>query len=127
MRGQAFTVFKMLIGGVFAMAMLMLIYQAVGNVSCPTYAFDEILDLSVQASRMPGGCFEKRVCFDKGTILSSSAFTKNSVLNSVSFDTSNDFCSSSSKCVLDYKVNLYVKVKCSTTSSCKVFIGDRCP
>jgi len=126
-KGQAFTVFKMLIGAAFAMMLLVVIYQAVNNIGCSTYCVDEIKSLTLQAVNMPGSCFEKQVCFDKGAVIEGSYLKKSLNLASVSVHSplSSIHCSSNS-CEFDFKANLPVKVKCDSPTSCDITIGKKC-
>lgn len=76
MRGQAFTIMKMLLGVAFAMAMLIIVYnlpQSKPNIELSVEAIEQTAQY---ASRAPGKCFEReRVKFIKGEAIRESAFT----------------------------------------------------
>ena len=65
-KGQAFTVFKMMIGVAFAMMLLVIVYSSVKQVDCPSPAFIEVRETVLQASNAPGKCFEiKQLCISE--------------------------------------------------------------
>ena len=133
-RGQAFTVFKMLIGLAFAMALLGLIYEATSNISCPSPAFKEVETIVLQASRAPNKCFERTICFDKNALLEKGYYSKAIGVN-VDFNLPSSFslasCGSGS-CSFSKKISVPVKVTCSPPSSsssspsCRVDLAQTC-
>ena len=126
-KGQAFTVFKMLIGLAFAMALLGLIYQATSNISCPSQGFKEVETLVLQASRVPGKCFERTVCFDKNALLEE-YYYNHAIGVDVNFNddafSPHHICSGGT-CSFPRKLSTPVSVECD--SSCTIYIGKDCP
>ncbi len=126
-RGQAGTVFKMMVGAAFAVAFLVVILHSSEKIKCPTYCATDIKELTVQALNMPGSCFEKTVCFDKGAVLNEAYFKKALDLNYFKINSNlNTLHCSFGSCQFDFKANLPVSVKCSSTSSCTATIGKTC-
>ena len=77
-RGQAFTVFRILIGAVFAIGLLYLTYTLVSHFSYPYPGFDTTRGLVLQAQKgPPGKCFAREtVIFYEGELLSSDLISK---------------------------------------------------
>ncbi len=126
-KGQAFTVFKMLIGLAFAMALLGLIYQATSNITCPSPGFKELETLVLQASRAPDKCFERTICFDKHALIEKNYY-QSSIGVSVSFhdDAFHPRICSGSSCSFPRKLSTPVSVTCSSHSLCNVYLGESC-
>jgi hypothetical protein len=85
MKGQAFSTFKILIGAVFATALLVIIYTVVTQIAPPYSGYEATRDLLLQAQKAPGLCFSKSsVAFVEGEDLSGFGVTNipNSPFNS---------------------------------------------
>ena len=126
-KGQAFTVFKMMIAAAFAMGLLVLVFNALDNIGCPTPAVNEIENLILQASRTPSDCYERQnICFDEGAILNEDFYKSSLSLNAVTFDSGTlGFCSGG-LCDFEYQVTLSVSVNCISSKACTVYIGKLC-
>lgn len=130
-KGQAFTVFKMMIAAAFAMALLALIYSSLSNVNCPAPAFNELKSMILDASRISGDCIVREgVCFNKGEIITNGFYENTLNINNVEFDDNNiGFCESSGdKCLFESQIILPVSVKCTSHDDCTVYIASKtCP
>jgi hypothetical protein len=136
MRGQAFTVFKMLIAAVFAVTLLLIVYNVVSNIPpAPITGDSMVRDLTVEAHNAPGFCFAREhVPFQKGDELSSE--------NLKSFLSVDYFCVLESSyggtfrnsdcpgcvcancdCVAMEGLELSVSVKCPTLGKCTIYLG----
>lgn len=123
-------VLKMLIGAVFAVALLAIVYSSLGNIGCPYSSFDEMKDIISQAARVDGKCFKKDlVCFDKNAVIDASALQKNLpglAVNSVTARGSDITCTSD-RCVVDSKMSLPASAICGLSSgvvSCNLYINS---
>lgn len=126
MKGQQFTVMKMLVGAVFAIVLLTIVYQYATSTDCPLNSFETIRDLVMQAQRAPGKCFETvSVCFNQGEIISKLGLENNLVGVTISLSSSIPNLCTADSCTLNNKYKVPVNVQCSG-SSCSVNIGDRC-
>ena len=125
-KGQQFTVFKMMIAAAFAMALLVLVYQFIYSVSCPTDAVLEIKNLLIQASNTPEKCYAReQLCFDKGTILQSSFYTSSIPgISSVHLEDNNLGICSTNECNFNSQLTIPISVKCISSSSCDVFLAS---
>ncbi|MEM0372787.1 MAG: hypothetical protein QXO69_03060 [archaeon] len=128
-KGQEMAVFKILIGAVFAVALLAIVYSALTNVGCPYSAFDEVRNLVLQASRAPNKCFQREsVCFEKGTVISSVSLKENllgiSSLSVSSVSASSLVSCAGNQCIFEKKASIPVSAKCSSTVSCAVVINS---
>lgn len=125
-KGQEMAVFKILIGAVFAVALLAIVYSTLANISCPYSAFDEARDLVLQASRAPGKCFQREsVCFEKGTVISAASLKENLPgITSLTVGGSPAGLCSGGRCVFDKKVTLPATAKCSSSSSCALKLNS---
>lgn len=126
MKGQAFTVFKMLIGAAFAAALLVIVYGSIHGIGCSSYAVDNMLTLTKQAVNMPGSCFENQICFDKGTVFKQDFFVSSLNLNSMSISSDVKHVCQSGNCNFGFKANLPVSVSCSSGLDCQLSIGRHC-
>lgn len=127
MKGQQFTVMKMLIGAVFAMMLLLIVYDVATRSGCPLNSFEGIRDLVIQASRAPDKCFERTsICFNSGEILTKSGLDNNLGEVTVTLKSSAipGLCTTD-RCTLETKYKIPVSVECSG-SSCTIDIGKRC-
>ena len=68
-KGQSSDVFTMLIGSVFAVAMLLLIYSAVQSIEPPFSSFEVMKDIAQKAYKNKDLCFGQKVPFVKGEVL----------------------------------------------------------
>lgn len=129
MKGQAYSVFKMLIGAVFALALLSIVYLIATQIGCPYSSFETVRELVLDASRAPGSCFERQsVCFEGGTVFTESAFEANLPGMDISFHpTSRGVSCTSSTCEIKDKYTIPVCVECSSFSVCKIYINEVCP
>lgn len=126
-KGQQFTIFKMLIGAVFAVALLVFIYATVTRIECPFTSFEITRDLVLQASKAPNNCFEReKVCFASGDIFSQAGFEQNTPGIRISFLGARGITCSSSGCSFPDKFTMPVSVVCSSTGDCEVRVGQAC-
>ncbi|MBS3060072.1 MAG: hypothetical protein J4432_01035 [DPANN group archaeon] len=58
-RGQAFSVFKILIGAVFATAMLIIVYNVVESIEFPYQSAEAIRDMVINANQGRDLCFSR--------------------------------------------------------------------
>lgn len=66
-KAQAFATFKILIGAVFATALLVMVYMIVATISYPISGFESTKTIIIQAYRAPGLCFAREnVLFAEG-------------------------------------------------------------
>ncbi len=126
MKGQQFTVMKMLVGAVFAMILLIIIYESAVRVDCPLNSFETIRDLVIQAARAPEKCFERTtVCFNQGEIITKSGLDNNLQGTTVTLSSSiNNLCTLGT-CTFTNKYKVPVNVLC-IGSSCSIDVGDKC-
>ena len=123
MRGQAFTTFKILIGAVFAVALLTIIYYIVPAYQYPYSGVEETRNLVIQAYRAPGKCFTReKIQFKQGEAFTQGAFDP----ITVKFESTNivqeKISCSLTYCTVKQKITAPVSVNC-TTNECKVCFG----
>lgn len=125
MKGQAFTVFKMLIGAVFAVGLLLIVYAVVGGMNYPLSGVGETKNLLLQASRAPGLCFERSIIpftKDEGFTDAALGFAGRLDLQSGA----GIECGVSS-CTVKNDIEVPVSAKCVAGSDCYVCFGKPCP
>ena len=125
MRGQAFSTFKILLGSVFAVVMLGIVYQVVSSYNPPISGMDLLDDLLVQATNAPGECFSRyNAEFNSGATINPDSFYPSSV-NDIDSGTPAIECPDS--CTVYSKVKIPISAKCEVSGadiSCDVFLGS---
>ena len=129
MRGQEMAVFKLLIGAVFAVALLTIIHSAVSNIGCPYSSFEEVRSLVLQASKAPGKCFNREtVCFNDGSIIERKSLEAN--LPGISIYSITGIAKGlkcqSNYCTFEAKLNIPIKAECSQPDYCRVVLNSLC-
>ncbi|MBI1973992.1 hypothetical protein HYS54_04215 [Candidatus Micrarchaeota archaeon] len=130
MRGQAFEVFKILMGAVIAVVLLIIAMGATGNIVYPEQGFEAAARLINQAKRAPGECFAAdRIKFSQGEYADLSNIVKFPVTVSVEppfadvMQASVPAGGTSASAILVKKdATIKVSARCDT-SSCAVRIG----
>jgi hypothetical protein len=130
MKGQAFTVFKLMIGVAFAMVMLSIVYVSITQAECPSAAFIDVRDLTLQAVNFPDKCFElSGVCIAKHTEISEEGLEQNlgaGMHITLHENVGGDICSGGT-CTFNIKHNIPVAVQCSSIDNCDIYFNERCP
>lgn len=129
MKGQAFSTLKILIGAVFAVMLLTIVYY-VSVYHSPIPSAEALKRLALQASNAPNECVStEEVYFVKGEIIIASAafFSPTSVsCVSSSYPSSSSpiSCSSCDSCRIDREIKTAVSARCSQTTGtvCDVHI-----
>ena len=122
MKGQAFSTMKILMGAVFAVAMLAIVYYIIASYSPPITGIEILGDMIKQANNAPEKCFfRERLDFNKGDSISSVSFSP----FNVNFHSNSPLIScSSSSCTISDKVSVPVAIKCDTMSKCYVYFAS---
>lgn len=125
MRGQEFTIFRILIGAAFAFSLLLIISAFMANLPNPMTGREAVIDLVMNAARVPGKCFENDIYFQKGETISAPDLEKKCGKDvSLSTGVSAVVCDSDG-CFITHKIKLRVSVTC-TSSFCSVYFGTSC-
>jgi len=121
MKGQAFSVFKILIGAVFAVAMLSIIYSIVSSYSSPIPGIQTISDLIKQANNAPEQCFSRpHAQFNMNDNIDKDSFLP-AIVALHSTESAVD-CGSGS-CKVAQTTDIPVSVKCSL-SQCDIYFAS---
>jgi len=123
LKGQAFSTFKILIGAVFAVALLVIVYNLI-YVS-PIHGTDTLKDLVKSASNAPGQCFWRETAdFNGGEMIVSDMFLpiKADCLLSRKAQACPSCTSCCSSCSIVQKIRMPVSAKCDA-SGCTVYLG----
>ena len=123
MRGQAFSTFRILIGAVFAVALLSIVYYVVSSYNIPILGIETVRDVITQAKNAPDQCFLRNfVEFNAGDIVSAGSFSPFIVCLKSSYPPIQCSCSS---CRIEQKVKISVSAKCSSvTGNCDVYFAS---
>jgi hypothetical protein len=126
MRGQAFDTFKILIGAVFAIVLLVMVYSIVSGYSSPIDGMETTKKVVLAAFNAPGECISANAAdFSAEEELSSASFSTPVTLHSATTPVD---CSPPDRCVFSSKVRIAVSAKCSfdgTQTICDVYLGSR--
>ena len=129
MKGQSSTVMIMLVGSVFAVALLILVFTFLGGIEPPFHGFKLTQDLVLQASKDKTGlCFGwDKVPFQEGEAMAVSNFLKGA--DSITAETHSGLikCSSTS-CEVISDVQTAVSASCTYDAGflrCKIFFGSK--
>jgi hypothetical protein len=124
MKGQAFAVFKMMIGAVFAVGLLVLIYAAVSGLNYPISGIDETKNLLLQAVRANDLCFERELLrFTEGESFGAEVFG----FSSIDFDSSavaDIDCNA--RCEVTADSEIPVSAECTSGQDCTIWFGSGC-
>lgn len=126
MKGQAFSTMKILMGAVFAVAMLAIVYHIISTYTPPLTGIETVGDMIKQANNAPGKCFSRdRVDFSKDDSIDARSFSPSIVqMHSASPVIS---CVGTDRCTITSKVSVPVAVGCSI-SACDVYLASSaCP
>jgi len=129
MKAQAFTVFKMLIASVLALALLVIIYGALEMINPPYSGFESVRDLVTQATALPGKCFERKVYFSQGEIISEQGLEASLEGVTVTIEENGGFQHTTEGYEAITKLNIPVSVTCTmtgTTTSCTIYLNKPC-
>ncbi len=125
MRGQEFTIFRILIGAAFALSLLLIISAFMSNLPNPMTGREAVMDLVINAARVPGKCFEHDVYFQKGETISALDLEQKCGKDVFLHSSVSAVICNSDECFVTHKIKLTVSVSC-TTSSCSVYFGSSC-
>lgn len=122
-KGQAFATFKILIGAVFATALLVMVYMIIATISYPISGFESTKEVIIQAYRAPELCFAREnVLFTKGE-----EFTEQSLERAVGTSVDIKKPAPNMEKISDghYRVesdlNIPVSAKCDASGDCDVY------
>lgn len=123
-RGQEFTVFELLIGSVFAAALLAIVYAIATQMQYPESSHDIIANLLEQATRSPGDCFSReQVSFTKDSIISAGEFTK--FTTTINFNCPDQRVDCDGQARFEQDAIISVSAQCSRTGpGCSLFFGS---
>ena len=131
MRAQAFTVFKMMIGAVLAVALLAMVYQLVHGLNPPYTGFEAVRELVISASNAPNKCFQRnKIVFQKDEEISREGLEANTGVGITLRDDNGVFIHRNNN-VYKAKTRLEIPVtaQCSITQSdisCDVSFAETC-
>jgi len=121
-KAQSGDVVMMLIGGVFAVALLIVIYGVIAAIEPPISGFETLQDLSKQAYKAQGLCFSRQaVPFHDGEVVMLDKF-----IPDLTFEAKgnlNAFSPTSGVLIADIAVSMPVSAKC-ISNNCKLYFGD---
>ena len=129
MKGQAFSTFKILIGSVFAVVMLGIVYYAVSTYSPPMSGLDLMGDMVKQATNAPGNCFSRHSAeFTAGETISADSFLPLNINHF--YDRNQAISCLTRECSIIADTKTPMSAVCSISSSeiqCDVYLGsDTC-
>lgn len=120
----------MLIGAVFAVGLLLLVYAVVAGMNYPISGVEETRNLLLQAKRAPGTsvepmCFERSIIkFTKGEEFTDVVIGEDVSLKSVIGSVK---CQTTTRCTVINDIELPVSAECSrSTGHCTVWFGQPC-
>ena len=127
-RGQAFSIFKILMGAVFAVALLVIVYTTVSQYVFPYTGYEITKDIVLQATKSPGDCFSRdEVAFKRDEILVENLAFKEIDVNFDTSGVSTVFDCPAGECTVKHDINTPVSVLCSTPKKCTVyFVSKTC-
>ncbi len=127
MKAQAFTVFKMMIAAVLAVALLAMVYQMLQGVNPPYSGFEAVRELVIQASNAPGQCFQRnRVVFQKDEEISKEGLSANTGVSVALHDSNQVFEHLGNAYKAKTRLEIPVKAECSSPSLCEVYFAEEC-
>ena len=122
MKGQAFSTFKILIGSVFAITLLAIVYFITSSYSSPISSADTLKDILVQATNAPGICFSRNMLeFNAGEVIRASSFSPIEIEGFYSMVPSAVSCVKW-ECSFNEKIKLSVSARCDP--NCRVYFGS---
>jgi len=120
-KGQASSVFRIMIGATFAVALLIIIYSATSGIRYPYSGLDSCRDVVLEAQKGPGKCFAReKVSFSKEEQVMRQDFGADVVFRSTAFFS----CPTSSGCVSKQTATAQISAKCTSTTQCTLYLGD---
>lgn len=128
MKGQAFSVFKILLGAIFATLLLIMIYAILAGIVFPLNPAESIKNIALQASRAPGTCVAmSELQLKKGWYLESSAETFKPIIIRCLYSRHPEACpacstSCCSRCEIKMDIKIPVSSMCDD-SGCAIFFG----
>jgi hypothetical protein len=127
MKGQAFSVFKILIGSVFAVVLLTIVYQALSSYNSPISALDIIKNTLVQASNAPKKCFlAESVDISEGERIDKNSFSP-IIVKSLAKASNVPATCAGTGCTFNSKIKIPVTALCDL-DGCKIYFGyTTCP
>jgi hypothetical protein len=126
MRGQAFSTMKILMGAIFAVTMLSIVYYIISAYSPPLTGIETVGNMIKQANNAPNKCFSQdRVDFTKDDSIDARSFQPFTVrLHSASAVIS---CTGTDRCTVKNKVSTPVAAMCSGSTCDVYFASSACP
>ncbi len=125
MKGQAFDTFKVLIGAVFAIILLVMVYAIVSGYSSPIDGMETTKEVVLGAFNAPGECISANAAdFSAEEELSSESFSMPVTL----YQATTPVSCSPDRCVFNDKIRIAVSARCSfdgTQTACEVYLGSR--
>ncbi len=117
---------KILIGAVFAVAMLSIVYYIVATYTPPLTGIETVGDMIKQANNAPGKCFSRdRVDFSKDDSIDARSFSPSIV--QLHYASPAISCAGADRCTITSKISVPVAVECSI-SACDVYLASSaCP
>lgn len=121
-KAQAFATFKILIGAVFATALLIMVYMIVETINYPISGFESTKEVIIQAYRAPGLCFAREnVMFAEGE-----GFTEQSLGEAVGTSvnikkSAPNMAVSGDSYTVESDLNIPVSAKCDPSGDCDVY------
>ncbi|MBI4214928.1 hypothetical protein HY546_02945 [archaeon] len=129
MKGQAFEVFKILLGAVIAVVLLVIVMGATGNLTYPEAGFEATARLVAQAAKAPGECFgAERVRFASGESADLAALTGRSggLVISVLPAFQPAIIAAGSRLTATEDITAPVSARCASAGfGCEVWVGSR--
>ena len=119
-KGQAFTTFKILIGAVLAVSLLVIIYVATSHTQIPYNSHEAIKDLMRQAQNGLGLCFAKEnVYFVSGEDLTALHIPLSNIIDNVGI--------TNGKGLVEKTITTSASVMCTAASAdkCKVWLNSQ--
>ena len=121
-KAQAFATFKILIGAVFATALLIMVYMIVATINYPISGFESTKEVIIQAYRAPGLCFAREnVMFAEGE-----GFTEQSLGEAVGTSvnirkSAPNMGLSGDRYTVESDLNIPISAKCDASGDCDVY------
>jgi len=123
-KAQSGDVVMMLIGGVFAVALLIVIYGVIGAIEPPISGFEVIMDVSKQAYKAQGLCFSRQaVPFHDSEVV----MLKDILIPDLTFKAKgnlNAFSRIGTSLIAEVATSMPVSVKCNSETDCTLYFGD---
>jgi len=123
-KGQSGDVFTMLVGSVFAMALLLVIYSVVSGFEAPLSGLEVTKSLAKQAYESKDLCFERKIVpFHKGEVISLDKLVTGVVfdiaIHSIAFEQNGN------NYITKTDVNAALSAKCTSPTSCYLYFGSK--